>query len=181
MYLCIKTYNTSVANGALLSEELDAWPAEEDWTTASYLVNDPVLSPLRNRVSELTHNTTFSIDALTANGVLLLLQTAFDGSAHVNGGSSAFPNYTSDITQTLHLTSNLTQLMNNMTTSISNHIRTISSDTAEGKVWAMETSVPVRLWWFALPVALAPASSIFLFTAIFASWRGKASLTAKVE
>ena len=176
IYPCIKTYNISVASGTSYRQELDAWAPDEDWTGAAYSLEDQILSPPRDRVSESTHDTTFKIDALTANGVLLLLQTAFDGSAYVDAGSSVFSNYTSDITQAMHLTSTLTQLVDNMTTSISNHMRTTSSDTAVGKVWAMETFVRVRWWWFALPVALGPASCIFLFTAICASWKGEVDI-----
>jgi len=176
IYPCVKTYNISVAGGAPHSREIDSWASDENWTTASYLAENITLSPPKDRVSESTDDTTFNIDSIAASGILSLLVNSFNGSAYDAAGSSTVPSYTSDIMQALHMTNNLTQLMNNMTASISNHMRTSSLDTAVGQVFATETYVRIRWWWFALPIALAPASCVFLFTAIWASWTGKVEI-----
>ena len=176
LYPCIKTYNLSLVDGKTSFQEVDVWSSDKDWTYANYGVYNQTLSPPTDRVSESSKSTNFTIEFLTVNGMLALFQNAFNGSADIPAAPEQQASYTSDIMQALHMTDNLTQLMENMTTSISNHMRDISSDTAIGKVWAMETFVRVRWWWFALPVALAPASCVFLFTAILSSWRGKVEI-----
>ena len=176
LYPCVKTYNLSLIDGKTSFLEVNVWSSDKDWTYANYEIDNQTLSPPKDRVSESSQLTNFTIDFLTVNGMLELFQNTFNGSALIEAGPEQTALYTSDIIQALHMTDNLTELVNNMTTSISNHMRDVSSDTAVGKVWAMETFVRVRWWWFALPVALAPASCIFLFTAILASWRSKVEI-----
>ena len=53
-------------------------------------------------------------------------------------------------------------------------MRNISPEPVLGKVWATETYVHVRWVWLILPMALAPASMLFLLTAIWPS--GKHSI-----
>lgn len=85
---------------------------------------------------------------------------------------TSYPEYTSAIMQALYMIDDLRHLMESVAASLSSHIRSVSSEAVPGKVWAMETYVHVRWIWLMLPMALAPASLLFLLTAIWTSKNG---------
>ena len=173
-YPCIKTYNISVSGGNFVSHNLHTW-SSNPYYLDSYDVGNIVLLAPRDAVSSSTTNTTFSVEVYTGGGLVTLLEDAFNGSAtgppHPNDYEFEFNFYTSDIMQALYMTDDLGQLMDNVAASITNHMRNISSEPALGKVWAIQTYVHVRWIWLVLPMALAPASLLFLLTAIWSSKR----------
>ena len=172
---CLKTYTVSIVEGALQSIEADTWRFQNWSTNYTSPVGDLLYLPdPPENVVKGTNNMTFTITWYSAEGLMSILATAFNGS--VTKPSAGGLIFSSDIMQAIYLTDDLGHLMDNVAASISSYMRNVSSEPVLGKVWTSETYVHVRWVWLILPMALAPASLLFLLTAIWASDKDKAGI-----
>jgi hypothetical protein len=72
---CVKTYNESVNNGAISSTVLSTWPGR-------YSGSDVIISPPADKEGSITSKR-FSVDSVTALGVLGTIGTKFFGNLTV--------------------------------------------------------------------------------------------------
>jgi hypothetical protein len=168
---CVKTYNESVNNGAISSTILSTWPGR-------YSGLDIIISPPADKEGSITSNR-FSVDSTTARGVLGIIGTNFFGNLTVQ--IDAVQQITghapsSDIMDALNQTSDLYGLMESVATSMTNHIRSVSTVTVPGKMGTVETYVHVRWVWLTLPAVLIVSSAAFLALAILETRHKKAEV-----
>jgi hypothetical protein len=165
---CLKTYNVSVYEGTPTSKVVNTWQFES-WTYNGTTNQIDFARPPVDVVKGTT-NTAFTIDGNTGLGFVNLLQQAFNGTATLPETDADTPkSYSSDTMQALYMIDDLGQMMENVASSLSSYMRTVSSEVVHGKVWAMKSYVHVRWIWLLLPMALMPASLAFLSTAIWTS------------
>jgi hypothetical protein len=165
---CLKTYNVSVYEGTPTSKVVNTWQFES-WTYNGTTNQIDFARPPVDVVKGTT-NTAFTIDGNTGLGFVNLLQQAFNGTATLPETDADTPkSYSSDTMQALYMIDDLGQMMENVASSLSSYMRTVSSAVVHGKVWAMKSYVHVRWIWLLLPMALMPASLAFLSTAIWTS------------
>jgi hypothetical protein len=162
---CLKTYKVSVYEGNVIVKVLNTWQFET-WA-ANWIENQIRFARPPVDVVKGTTNTTFTIDYATGLGFLNLLQQAFTGTAITPLHNYISYSYSSDIMQVLYMTDDLGQMMENVASSLSSHMRTVSSEAVHGKVWTTDTYVHVRWIWLLLPMSLMPASLAFLSTAMW--------------
>ncbi|EXJ90956.1 hypothetical protein A1O1_04063 [Capronia coronata CBS 617.96] len=180
IFPCIKTYNISVTDGLLNTQELSSWSDPDGYQLGNCVPGGLCLSPPSSAVlvnrrseSELESNV-FVVDEITAEGLKSLLQGAFSGTA--SAGNSGLRDgygitYSSEIMQALHLADDLGALMASFAASMSDHIRNVSAVTETGTAWAMESYIQVRWRWLILPMSLGPASLCSLCAVICISRR----------
>jgi hypothetical protein len=131
---CVKTYNESVNNGNLSSTVLSTWPGRFSGGNIS-------IAPPADKEGSIT-STNFTVDYSTASGVRGTIGTkvfgkitvAVDALQQIKG---LIPS--SDIMDALNQTSNLPGLMESVATSMTNHIRDVSSVTVAGQMGTVET------------------------------------------
>jgi hypothetical protein len=168
---CVKTYNESVNNGEISSTVLSTWPGR-------YSGSDISISPPADKQGSIT-SLNFTVDARTALGVQGTIGTKFFGNMTV--AINALQQITghvpsSDIMDALNQTSDLYGLMDSVATSMTNHIRSVSSMTVSGQIGTVETYVHVRWVWLTLPGALILSSAAFLVLAVLETRRRNAEV-----
>jgi hypothetical protein len=168
---CVKTYNESVNNGNISSTVLSTWPGR-------YSGSNITISPPADKEGSITSNN-FTVDGATADGVRGTIGTKFFGNISVEIDATLkivgqIPS--SDILDALNQTSDLAGLMDSVATSMTNHIRSVSSVTVAGQVGTVETYVHIRWVWLTLPGALIVASAAFLALAVLDTRRKKAEV-----
>jgi hypothetical protein len=166
-----KTYNESVNNGNLSSTTLSPWPAYYSGTDIS-------ISPPAGKEGSIV-STNFTVDAGIAAGVRSTIGTKFFGNMTVVVDATQRITNTipsSGIMDTLNQTRDLYGLMDSVATSMTNHMRSVSSLTVTGQMGAVETYVHVRWVWLTLPGAPIVASAAFLALAMLETRRKKAEV-----
>lgn len=168
LYPCVKTYNVSVSEGAFSSQEVRTWDVKSTFQLMSPdidIVTYQVLSLPEDFPNDSTTESDFFIESYTVSLINTTLSREFSGSL-IYGESSGNP----AILSVLNSTDDLGGLMDTIAISLSNRMRNVSSLAVTGQAFSMQNYVHVRWIWLILPVALAPASMLFLTIVM---WRSR--------
>ncbi|KAL8944728.1 MAG: hypothetical protein Q9216_000297 [Gyalolechia sp. 2 TL-2023] len=164
MFYCVGKFAAFVTDGTVDQRMLGSWRND----SARYNnTSDLVLRPPVGFTNQTNRTTTFKVSQIAAAAINSFMTSMFTGSGGVNNSGSVF---SSDIMQALYDTSNLTQRIDNLATSMTNNIRGQDdhvSGPAYGIAWKKETYLHVRWAWFAFPASLVLISAIFLLGTIF--------------
>ena len=169
MFYCVASYNASVSDGIANQRLLASWRNDSARLDTSA---DLLLRPPASFANEPDPDVPYRVSHVAAHAINSFMSKTFTGFGGINNSGSAF---SSDVMQALYDSSNLTQRIDNLATSMSNNIRS-QDDNVTGPVygiaWASETYVHVRWAWFAFPATLVLLGVLFLLgTAIETSHR----------
>lgn len=163
MFYCVGKYIASVYDGIADQHMLTYWRNDSARLGTS---SDLVLQPPYPFTNESGQVESFKVTRVAAAAINSFMSETFTGSGGINNSGSAF---SSDVMQALYDTSNLTERIDNLATSMTNSIRgqnDNASGPAYGIAWTSETYVHVRWAWFAFPATLVLLAAFFLLGTI---------------
>ena len=159
MFYCINDYSTTVSNGVIQQRITHTWRND----SASLLGNSDLLY-----TPPSSNDSSFRVGSLAAKAMNQFMSSSFTGSGGVNGitlGSA----FSSDVIHALYDTSNYSQRIENLATSMTNNIRQ-QNDTGcgpfEGVAFRTETYVKIRWAWFSYPILIVASSLLYLLGTI---------------
>ncbi|KAL8722941.1 MAG: hypothetical protein Q9225_000633 [Loekoesia sp. 1 TL-2023] len=164
MFYCIGKYAATVTDGIVEQRMLASWRNDSARLDNA---SDLILQPPVEFTNQSGQPITFKVSHIAAAAINTFLSSMFTGSGSVNDSGSVF---SSDTMQALYDTSNITQRIDNLATSMTNNIRGQDdhvSGPACGIAWTSETYVHVRWAWFAFPATLILIAAFFLLGIIF--------------
>ncbi|KAL8826521.1 MAG: hypothetical protein Q9170_007369 [Blastenia crenularia] len=163
MFYCIGEFAATVTDGIVQQEMLASWRNDSARINAT---SDLIIKPPLESTKRSGQAATFKVSHVAVTAINSFMSSMFTGSGGVNNSGSVF---SSDVMQALYDTSNLTQRIDNLATSMTNNIRgqdDHASDPACGIAWTSETYLHVRWAWFAFPATLVLVSALFLLGTI---------------
>ncbi|KAL9599747.1 MAG: hypothetical protein Q9219_003630 [cf. Caloplaca sp. 3 TL-2023] len=163
LFYCVGKYDATVTDGIMSQRMLDSWYNNSARIGSS---SDLILRPPAEFANRSGNPIEFEVSHTAAAAINGFMSNIFTGSGNANNSGAIF---SSDIMQALYDTSNLTERIDNLVSSMTNNIRgqddNISSP-AYGIAWTSETFVHVRWAWFAFPAALILVAAFFLLSII---------------
>ena len=160
LWYCVNTYTATVVGGSLKQEIRSSWRNDSAIPSQS---SDLIYRPSNPLGNTTAKSSVFTVTHLAAKSMNEFMSKIFTGSGSVNVSGAAF---TSDISQALYTTNNLTALVDNLAVSMTNNMRqqnaSISNPNCEGIAWTSQTYLHVRWAWLAFPATLVVLSLALL-------------------
>ena len=164
LWYCYNTYTATVVGGRLKQEVHSSWRNDSALPSQS---SDLIYQPSPPLTNPTANSSVFRVTHSAARSVNEFMTSLFTGSGGVKVSGATF---TSDISQALYKTDNLTKLIENLATSMTNNIRqqndSVSNPQWKGTSWTSQTYVHVRWAWFAFPATLVSLSLALLLGTI---------------
>lgn len=170
--MCVQEHNLSVVSGIVQHsiKSVEQPFSMKDISTSPYAADYDIKAATIN-------NTRYFVEgSWTVPLVLLEIMATLPGNVtadyYTNQTTDSAPKNDGDITSTTDLASSFyaglifTQAIDNMATSVSQYMRSLSEDTTTGHAHNMETYIHVRWYWIALPAVLVASGVALLFIAM---------------
>ena len=160
LWYCVNTYTATVVDGRLKQEIRSSWRNDSAVPSQS---SDLIYRPSTSIGNTTTNSSVFRVTHLAAKSMNKFMSELFTGSGIVNILDAEF---TSDISQALYTTNNLSALVDNLAVSMTNSMRqqneSVSNPNWVGIAWTSQTYLHVRWAWFAFPATLVVLSLTLL-------------------